>query len=213
MKKTIQKIKLLLIKDAPINYDVINTIAKGIVANDRTILVEHGRHLTFRVNWAQHILNEIKRSEKKMVWRMATILKTPIAPGLLKEEQFKFQRKTQALIKWHNIPKNLVVNLDQTHLSYITVGNSTLEFESATSVPVKGKGKGKQITRNFSYCCWPLFTDAVKYVGKTISCHSQNMFHWDLKSPNQIIIGAMKSCLFNMSIRSYFFMWKKLKKN
>ena len=35
--------------------------------------------------------------------------KIPVAPGLLKEEQLTFQRKIQALIKWHDIPKDLVL--------------------------------------------------------------------------------------------------------
>ena len=78
-----------------------------------------------------------------MVERMAMTSKIPIAPGLLKEEQLTFQRKIQALIKWHDIPKDLVLNVDQTPLSYITVGNNTLEYEGAKSVPVKGKCKRK----------------------------------------------------------------------
>ena len=43
----------------------------------------------------------------------------------------------------HKIPKELMINFDQTLLSYITVGNTTLEFFGAGSVAVKGKGKGK----------------------------------------------------------------------
>ena len=81
---------------------------------------------------------------------MATTSKIPVAPGLLKEEELTFQRKSQALIKWHGIPKDLTLNFDQTPLYYITVGNSTLDFEGAKSVPVKGKGKGKQITGTFT---------------------------------------------------------------
>ena len=108
------------------------------------MLVEHGEHLKFTDNWARNVLNEIQRSEKKMVKRMATTLKTSIAPGLLKEEQLTFQRKIKALIKWHDIIKDLVLNFDQTSFSYITVGNNTLEFEGAKSVPVKGKGKGNK---------------------------------------------------------------------
>ena len=44
-----------------------------------------------------------------MVERMAMTSKIPVAPGLLKEEQLTFQRKIQALIKWHDIPKDLVL--------------------------------------------------------------------------------------------------------
>ena len=75
-----------------------------------------------------------------MVKQMATTSKIPIASGLLKEEQLTFQRKIQALIKCHDIPKYLVLDFDQTPLSYITVGNNTpenntLELEAAKSVP------------------------------------------------------------------------------
>ena len=52
MKKAIQTIEALRLKGAPISYYVINAIAKGIVvANDRTMLVEHGGHLKFTDNW------------------------------------------------------------------------------------------------------------------------------------------------------------------
>ena len=45
MKKAIQTSKALRLKGAPISYNVINAIAKGIVvANDRAMLVEHGGH-------------------------------------------------------------------------------------------------------------------------------------------------------------------------
>ena len=100
MKKAIQTIKALRLKGSPISYNVINAIAKGIViANDKTMLVEHGQHLKFKDNWRRNVLNEVQQSKKKMVKRMATTSKIPIVPGLLKEEQFTFQRKIQALIK------------------------------------------------------------------------------------------------------------------
>ena len=113
------------------------------------MLVKHGGNFIFTVYWARNFLNEITRSERKMVRRMATASKIPIAPGLLKEEQFRFQREILALIKWHNISKDLVLNFEQTSVLY-TVRNSTLEFEGAKSVPVKGKVKGKQITETFT---------------------------------------------------------------
>lgn len=43
MKKTMETIQALRLEHAPVTVAVINAIAKGIVmANDRTILVEHG---------------------------------------------------------------------------------------------------------------------------------------------------------------------------
>ena len=58
-----------------------------------------------------------------MVRRMATTSKVPVAPGLFKEERFTFQRKIQELVTWCKIPKELIINFDQTPLSYITVGH------------------------------------------------------------------------------------------
>ena len=72
---------------------------------------------------------------------MTTTSTISIGPRLLKEEQFMFQRKNQAFIKWHAIPQDLVLNYEKIPLSYITVGNTTLEFQGAESVPVNGKGK------------------------------------------------------------------------
>ena len=90
MKKAIQTIKALRLKGAPISYNVINAIAKGIVvANDRTMLVEHGGHLNFTDNWVRNVLNEVQRSKKRTAKRMATTSKISISPGLLKEEQLK----------------------------------------------------------------------------------------------------------------------------
>ena len=124
MKKAIQTIKALRLKGNPISYNVINAIAKGIVvANDRTMLVEHGKHLKFIDNWARNVLNEVQRSEKKMVKRMATTSKISIAPGLLKEEQ-TFQRKIHTLIKWHDTPIAVTLKVSSFHLVWCFQGTN-----------------------------------------------------------------------------------------
>ena len=43
MEKTITLIKALRLKGAPVNVNVINAVTNGIImANDRTLLIEHG---------------------------------------------------------------------------------------------------------------------------------------------------------------------------
>ena len=116
------------------------------------MLVEHGGHLKFTDNWARNVLNEVQRSEKKMVERMATTSKIQIATRLLKQEQLMFQRNIQALIKWHDIPKDIVLNFNQMLLSYITVGNNSLEFEGAKSVPAIAQKMKLSIKDSFSKC-------------------------------------------------------------
>ena len=106
MAKTSQTVKALCLKGAPVSSAAINVIAKGVVmAEDRCLLTESGSHLAFSDQWARKILNEIMRTEKKMVRRIITTLKVPFAPGLLKEEKFTFQRKIQELVTWYKISK------------------------------------------------------------------------------------------------------------
>ena len=66
-------------------------------------------------------------TEKKMVKRIATTSKVPVAPGLLKEEKLIFQGKIQNLLLGIKFRKNLL----------LTVGNTTFKFFGVQSVLVK----------------------------------------------------------------------------
>ena len=118
-------------KGALVSSAVINAIGKGVVMVENRCLLTEYEGYAFIGQWASIILNEIMRTGKKMVRRIATTSKVPVAPGLLKEEKFTFQRKTQELATWHKIPKRLIINFDQMLLSYITAGNTTVEFSGA----------------------------------------------------------------------------------
>ena len=65
MAKTIQTVKALRVKGAPVSSAVINAIAKGVVmAEDQYFLTEYGGHLAFSNQWARYILNKIMWTEK-----------------------------------------------------------------------------------------------------------------------------------------------------
>ena len=103
-------------------------------------------------------------------------LENSSSPKTTEKEQLTFQRKIQALIKWYDIPKDLVLNFDQMSLSYIAVGNNTLEFEGVKSIPVKGKGKVKQVTGTFALSATGRFLPMqLIYTSKTKRCHSQGI--------------------------------------
>ena len=86
INKTIKTLLDLRLKGGPVSSAVINAIARGIVmAEDRCLLTEYGGNLAFSDQWARNILNEIMLTEKKMVRRLATTSKIPVAPGRLKE--------------------------------------------------------------------------------------------------------------------------------
>ena len=91
------------------------------------MLIENGGHLSFTETWAMKL--------KELV---------PIATGILSEEKLTFQRIIMQCKLWHQIPNDLVLNFDQTPLSYICTGKTTLE--GTKNVPLVGIGKQKQTT-------------------------------------------------------------------
>ena len=100
MKKTIETVKSFQLKEASISWSIINAIVKGIViANDGMLLVENDGYLFFSDSWARNIHKEMERNGKKIKRRMATTSKVPVAPALLKEEKFTFQRNIITLVK------------------------------------------------------------------------------------------------------------------
>ncbi len=151
MNKTITTVKNLRLKGVPVSHSVINAVPRGIViANDRTMLLEFGGHLYFSDSWARNKFYQMDRIGKKMKRRMATTSKMPISPALLEEEKFTFQRKIKHFVDIHGIPTGLVLNFDQTPLSYVCTRKTTLEVQGTKSVPVIGQGKQKQITGTFT---------------------------------------------------------------
>ena len=137
MKKTIETIQALRLKGAPVTASVINAIAKGIVmANDRTKLVEHRVYLSLSYDWGRNVLYRMEREGKKMTMRMATTEKILVAPRLLKEAKLSFQRKIKTLKAIHSVPEDLILNFDQTPLSYVCSASHTLHKNREKSVPL-----------------------------------------------------------------------------
>ena len=107
---------------------------------------------------------------------MGTTAKIPVAPGLLKEEKLKFQRDIKTLQQQYDIPDELILNYDQTPLSYVCAPNHTLHTRGEANIPLIGKGKKKQITGTFTVTKSGDFLPMqIIYQGKTIRCHPQGV--------------------------------------
>ena len=76
---------------------------------------EYGEYLHLTDQWPRHVL-------KKMQWtkRKGTAGTVEPSPQLQAEEQFTFQRATSATVLKHDTSLSLVLNLDQTPLSYVS---------------------------------------------------------------------------------------------
>ena len=94
MKKTIDTVSALRLRGTPVTSSVTNVVPKGIVqANDRTLLVENGGHLSLSNDWARKVLYRMDTLGRKMTRRIATTTRIPVAPALLAETKLDFQCK------------------------------------------------------------------------------------------------------------------------
>ena len=60
------------------------------------------------------------------------------------------QRAIFKFVLEHYIPVDLVLNLDETSLSYISPGKYTFDLKGSTTVPIKGVDDKRQITATFT---------------------------------------------------------------
>ena len=105
-----------------------------------------------------------------MCRRKATIEKIPVTPGLLKEPKLHFQRQIKQMEE--SKPDDLIINFDQTPLSYVCSPNHTVHFKGGKSVPLVGKGKSKHITGTFSCTKSGIVLPMqLIYQGQTKRCH------------------------------------------
>ena len=78
-------------------------------------------------------------------------------PNLLKENflerKVHFSEKHISIGSWHDISPSLIINIDQTPLSYVNTGKYTFCFKSAKNIPIKGVDDKRQITATFAVSC------------------------------------------------------------
>ena len=111
--------------------DVIN-IAHGVILSTKPgLLKENGGSITLTDRWARNTLKSMS-----MVKRRGTTAKCKIPELLYEETKFTFQRNISTKVREFNIPPSLVINLDQTPLSYVTCEKYTFEALGSKTVPI-----------------------------------------------------------------------------
>ena len=103
--------------------------------------------------------------------RKGTAGKVEPSKKFLDEEKFTFQRKISNVILDHDVPSALVLNLDQTPLSYVSPGKYTFSSKGSKNVPIKGLDDKRQITATFVVSATGSFLPIqLIYQGKSKRC-------------------------------------------
>ena len=136
----VQKIKEVIggvrLSGAVISRRMVIFIGNGVLkANDPNTLSESGGTITLTEDWARGILRSIGKVEP--------------STQFLAEEKFTFQKAIPTYVYDHDIPTDLIINLDQTPLSYVSPRKYTFNMKGAKHVPIKGVDDKRQITATF----------------------------------------------------------------
>ena len=100
----------------------------------------------------------------------------------LPEERFQqmkasFLQQTVAVVTAHNIPPQLIINLDETGVQLVPVGKWTMAPEGSKRVEVTGLDDKRQITATFAAALdGTMLPMQLLYQGKTDRCHPKFTF-------------------------------------
>ena len=82
-----------------------------------------------------------------------------------------------AAVSEHDIPQCLILNIDQTPLSYVTPRKYTFSFKGAKNVPIRGVDDKRQITTTFAVSFTGDFLPMqLIYSGKNSTFHTKIKF-------------------------------------
>ena len=149
-KKQLQKVNEIIvgsrIAGAALRTEDIIAIGHAVLTmHSPHLLVQNGGTLELTISWAKRV-----RKNLGYTLRKGTTDKRLPSATFLQETKLQFQHKIFSLVKLHTIPDSMILNCDQTPLSYVNAGNYTFEAAGARAVPITGKGDKRLITGTFT---------------------------------------------------------------
>ena len=129
-----------------ISRKTVTAIGTGAIkANCPSKLKDFGGHIALTEVWARGVLKSMERSERK-----GTTSKIGSSKQFLLKEKLTFQRHIALIIEEHDIPKDLILNLDPKTRPYVSPGKYTFNPKGAKTMPFKSIDDKRQITATFT---------------------------------------------------------------
>lgn len=171
-------IRTLRLAGGIVNRTVTMAAAKGIVKNaNPSLLVENGGHVAITERWARSLLERMN-----FVRRKGTKAARHLPPDFNSIKQEFLERVAMTIVE-HKIPRELVINFDQTGSKFVPVSEWTLEEQGSQQVSVTGIDDKREMTVLLSVtAAGTLLPPQLLYAGKTDKCHPSTKFPagWDV---------------------------------
>lgn len=173
--KVQEYIRTLRAAGGVVNHHVCIATARGIVQGyNRMLLAENGGHIDLTRGWALSLMERMKFVKR----RGSSKCKMDVVDLQGKTDVYISQ--INACIEMESIPKQLVINWDQTGINLIPSSSWTMEKEGTRRVEIQGYGTKSQVTAVFAGTLSGDFLPIqMVYKGKTTRCHPKFTFPSD----------------------------------
>ena len=152
--------------------------AEGIIsARNISKLSSHGGHIVITKSWARSLLSRMGYVKRKC----STSGKIP--PTRFEELREIFLADVVAEVVMKQIPRDLIINWDQTALSIIPSGTWTMEKQGTKVIPIANADDKRQLTAVLAATAGGEYLPPqLLYKGKTAKCHPPVIFPdgWDV---------------------------------
>ena len=128
-------------RGSPVNSLIMVSIAKVLIAQNPQLNLDHIN--LYLSSWAKSLFQRMGFTR-----RMKTTGKIEIPEGVKQEAELLCLHNIVTLVEEHNIPQNLILNLDQTPLKYVPVSHNTTTKKGVKSVAIAVSADKKKHHRN-----------------------------------------------------------------
>ena len=158
-----------------INASVAIAVGEGILLNkDANLLTANGGGINLTKDWAKYLFKRMGLVKRK------GNTKAKVDVEQFDEKKKLFHQDIRSAVVMDEVPPELIINWDQTDLSYVPVSQWTMEEEGAKRVEIDGKDDKRQITAVFGCSLAGDFLPLqLIYQGKTTKCLPQVQFPLD----------------------------------
>lgn len=108
--------------------------------HQKSLLSEFGGPITIEKSLAESILRRMEYGKRKGTKSVKVI------PSDFENVKADFLQRIKTVVKKHSIPQSLIMNVDETGVNIVPVGNWTVDLEGNKQVKTTGLDDKRQIT-------------------------------------------------------------------
>ena len=166
-------------RGTPIGTSVTIAVGRAILLkHDRRALQEFGGHVDLGKEWARSFLKRMGFTKR----RASSTSK--VLPFNFKELQEDFLTTIKAVVEMEEVPREMIINWDQTEIKVCPSCTWTMELRGTKRVEISNMDDKRQITAVFACTCSGKFLPIqLIYQGTTHRCYPQGVLFppdWDI---------------------------------